>query len=71
MRMNMFATKDKAKPDIENIGGLNLAVIKSKTAEVTKLWLDMICFAKPGLTDFHLMHKEESSITCYMYDTYT
>jgi hypothetical protein len=28
MRMNMFAVQEKAKPDIENIRGLNLAVVK-------------------------------------------
>jgi hypothetical protein len=28
MRMNMFAAYDKVKPDIENIKGLNLAVVK-------------------------------------------
>jgi hypothetical protein len=32
MRMNMFA-----KPDIENIRGLNLAVVKLTTVQVTKL----------------------------------
>jgi hypothetical protein len=37
MRMNMFAVQDKAKPDIENIRGLNLAVVKLMTAQVTKL----------------------------------
>jgi hypothetical protein len=28
MRMKMFAVQDKAKPDIENIRGLILAVVK-------------------------------------------
>jgi hypothetical protein len=28
MRMDMFAVQDKAKPDTENIRGLNLAVVK-------------------------------------------
>jgi hypothetical protein len=37
MRMNMFAAKDKAKPDIENIRGLNLAVVKLMTVHATKL----------------------------------
>jgi hypothetical protein len=53
----MFAVKDKAKPNIENIRGLNLAVDKRTTVQVTKvpLWhkmrkICMICFAKPGLT---------------------
>jgi hypothetical protein len=36
-RMNMFAVQDKAKPDIENIRGLNLAAVKLTTAQVTKL----------------------------------
>jgi hypothetical protein len=35
--MNMFAVYDKAKPDIENIKGLILAVVKLTTVEVTKL----------------------------------
>jgi hypothetical protein len=35
--MNMFAVQDKAKPDIANIRGLNLAVVKPTTIQVTKL----------------------------------
>jgi hypothetical protein len=50
MRMNMFG-----KPDIENIKGLNLAVVKLTTVQVT----GMICFAKPGLTeDLYAVQKE-------------
>jgi hypothetical protein len=37
MRMNMFAVQDKVKPDIGNVTGLNLAVMKLTTAQVTKL----------------------------------
>jgi hypothetical protein len=37
MRTNMFAVYDKVKPDIENIRGLNLAVVKPTTVQVTKL----------------------------------
>jgi hypothetical protein len=37
MRMNMFA--DKTKKDTENIRGLNLAVVKLTTVQVTKLLL--------------------------------
>jgi hypothetical protein len=37
MGMNMFAVEDKAKPDIENIRGLNLSVVKLKMVQVTKL----------------------------------
>jgi hypothetical protein len=70
---------DKTKLDIENIRGLNLAVVKLTTLQVTKLPLQhkiskigMIRFAKPGLTeDSYIVHKEELSITCYMCDTYT
>jgi hypothetical protein len=32
MKMKMFATLDKAKPDTENIRGLNLAVVMCMTA---------------------------------------
>jgi hypothetical protein len=35
--MNMLAVEDKAKPETENIRGLNLAVVMLKTAQVTKL----------------------------------
>jgi hypothetical protein len=35
----MFTALDKAKPDTENIRGLNLAVVKLMTVEVTKLLL--------------------------------
>jgi hypothetical protein len=37
MRMYMLAVWDKAKPDIENIRGLNLAVVKLTTFQATKL----------------------------------
>jgi hypothetical protein len=33
----MFATLDKAKPDIESIRGLNLAAVKHTTVQVTRL----------------------------------
>jgi hypothetical protein len=45
------------KPDIENIRGLNLAVVKLTTVQVTKqplqhkiCTIDMICAVKPVLT---------------------
>jgi hypothetical protein len=57
MRMNMFAARDKAKIDTENIRGLNLVVVKLTTVQATRLLLQhkiskigMICSAKPGLT---------------------
>jgi hypothetical protein len=37
MRMNMFEVEDKAKPDIENVRGLNLVVVKLKTVHMTKV----------------------------------
>jgi hypothetical protein len=37
--MKMFATLDKAKPDAENIRGLNLAAVMSVTVQVTRLSL--------------------------------
>jgi hypothetical protein len=37
MRKNMFAIYDNAKPDIENIRGLNLAAVRLTTVHVTKL----------------------------------
>jgi hypothetical protein len=75
----MFATYDKAKPDTENIRGLNLGAAKLTTVQVTKLLLyhkisktDKICFAKPGLTeDLYVVPKEEFSIICYMCEMYT
>jgi hypothetical protein len=36
MRMIMFAVQDKAKPDIENIRGLNLAAVEIKTVQMAK-----------------------------------
>jgi hypothetical protein len=35
--MKMFALLDKAKPDIENIKGLNLAAVRHTTVLVTRL----------------------------------
>jgi hypothetical protein len=37
MRMNVFIAEDKVKPDIENTRGLNLAVVKLMTIQVTEL----------------------------------
>jgi hypothetical protein len=37
MIMKLFATLDKVKPDIENIRGLNLAAVKHRTVQVTRL----------------------------------
>jgi hypothetical protein len=36
MRLYMFVIQDKAKPDVENIRGLNLAVVKLTTVQVTE-----------------------------------
>jgi hypothetical protein len=36
---NMFAVQNNVKPDKENIRGLNLAVVKLTTVEMTKLSL--------------------------------
>jgi hypothetical protein len=38
IRMNMFAVYGKAKPDIGNITGLNLGMVKLMTIQMTKLW---------------------------------
>jgi hypothetical protein len=73
--MNMFAIYDKVKPDIENIRGLNLAVVKLKTArlplqhKIDKICI--ICFAKPMLTGLIYTAKAEFSVTCSMCDIYT
>jgi hypothetical protein len=37
MKMKMFATLDKAKPDTENIRGLNLAAAMCTTVQVSRL----------------------------------
>jgi hypothetical protein len=37
MRTKSFATREKAKPDIENIKGLNLAAVRFTTAQATEL----------------------------------
>jgi hypothetical protein len=36
MKMQMFTTSEKAKPDTENISGLNLAAVKRTTVQVTR-----------------------------------
>jgi hypothetical protein len=67
------------KPDIENIRGLNLAVVKLTTVQVTRQPLPhkiykigMICSAKPVLTEnLCVVQKEEFfSTTCYMCEMY-
>jgi hypothetical protein len=37
MKMKMFATLDKAKPDTGNIRGLNLAAVVCMTVEVSRM----------------------------------
>jgi hypothetical protein len=37
MKMQMFATLDKANPDTGNIRGINLAAVKHTTVQVTRL----------------------------------
>jgi hypothetical protein len=77
--MNMFAVQDKVKPDIENIRGLNLAVVKLTTVQVIRQPLqnkirkmDMICPAKPVLTeDLCVVQKQKFLKTCYMCEMYT
>jgi hypothetical protein len=56
--MNMFMVYGKVKPDIENIRGLNLAVVKLTTIQGIKLPLQhkiskkgMMCSVKPVLTE--------------------
>jgi hypothetical protein len=43
MTLKMFVMLDKTKPDIENIRGLNLAAVKHKTVQVTRLLLWRKC----------------------------
>jgi hypothetical protein len=65
--MNMFAVSDKVKPDIQNIRGLKLEVVKLTTVQVTRQPLQhkickigMICSAKPVLTvDLRVVQKQE------------
>jgi hypothetical protein len=67
MKMLMFATLDKANPDTENTRGLNLAVVKLTTVQVSRRPLqhkickrDMICSTKPVLTeDLCVVQKQE------------
>jgi hypothetical protein len=37
MKMKMFATLDKARPDTENIRGSNLAAVMCTTVQVSRL----------------------------------
>jgi hypothetical protein len=39
MKMRMFATLDKAKPDTENIRGLNVAAVMCMTVQMSRLSL--------------------------------
>jgi hypothetical protein len=39
MKMQLFVTLDKAKPDTENIKGLNLAAVMCMTIQVPRLSL--------------------------------
>jgi hypothetical protein len=39
MKMQVFAALDKTNPDTGNIRGLNLAVVKQTTLQVTRLLL--------------------------------
>jgi hypothetical protein len=63
----MFAVLEKVKPDIENIRGLNLVVVKLMTVQVTRQPLQhkickigMFWSAKPVLTeDLCVLQKKE------------
>jgi hypothetical protein len=63
--MNTFAVSDKVKPGVENIRGLNFAVVKLTTVQLNRLPLyhkisktGMICFARPVLTqDLYIVQK--------------
>jgi hypothetical protein len=67
------------KPDKENIRGLNLAVVKLSTVQVTKLPLrhkirkiGIIYCVKLLLTmDLCVVQKEKFLITCYKCEMYT
>jgi hypothetical protein len=68
------------KPDIENIRGLNLAVVKLTTVQVTRQPLKhkiceigMICSAKPVLTQALCVVQKQDffSVTSYMCEMYT
>jgi hypothetical protein len=37
MKMKMFAIMDKAKPDTDNIRGINLAAVMCTTVQVSRL----------------------------------
>jgi hypothetical protein len=37
MKIKMFVTMDKARPDTENIRGLNLAAVMCTTVQVSRL----------------------------------
>jgi hypothetical protein len=75
----MFAVYDKAKPEIENIRGLNLAVLKLTIVHMAKLPLyqnirktGMICSVKPVLTeDLCIVQKVEFSVTRHMCEIHT
>jgi hypothetical protein len=75
----MFAVWDKVKPDIENIRGLNLAVVKLMTLQVTRQPLQhkmykigMICSVKPVLTeDLCAVQKQEFFKTCCTCEMFT
>jgi hypothetical protein len=54
----MFVVQEEENPDMENMRGLNLTVVKLTTVQVTKLPLQhkirkigMICSVKPVLTE--------------------
>jgi hypothetical protein len=42
IKMKMFATLDKARPDTENIRGLNLAAVMCTTVQVSRLPLYLV-----------------------------
>jgi hypothetical protein len=70
----MLEVQGKAKPDIENIRGLNLEMDKLTTFQVSKLPLyhkireiGMICSAKPILTeDLCVMQEEKFAVIFYV-----
>jgi hypothetical protein len=70
MKMKLFATLDKAKPDTENIRGLNLAAVTCTTVQVS---IDCQCSVSYWQLGHNLLYRawtERCLVLVYIVYTY-
>jgi hypothetical protein len=63
MKMSMFATSDKAKPDTESIRGLYLAAVRHATVQVTRM--PLLIFGRYTIENTYYFRSVYSSVALH------